>query len=104
MMVPMGPKRTTSTRAKVPRKEVPLPSFATFSMIMVSSLVTAMPILTPMPMPLALLLTLMIASEFLFAFVGSVTGSVVLSLYVSCGFIRGGHVIHNLPLLPGLAS
>jgi uncharacterized membrane protein YgaE (UPF0421/DUF939 family) len=31
-------------------------------------------ILTPMTMPPALLLTLMIASEFLFAFVGSVQG------------------------------
>ena len=33
-----------------------------------------MPIMQPMTMPPALLLTLMIASEFLFAFVGSVLG------------------------------
>jgi hypothetical protein len=46
----------------------------------------------------------MITSEFLFAFVGSVQGLFFLSLYVSSGFIRGGHVIHNLSSLPGLAS
>jgi hypothetical protein len=39
-----------------------------------------------------------------FCICGERTGSVFLSLHVSSGFLRGGHVTHNLSSLPGLAS
>jgi hypothetical protein len=52
-----------------------------------------------MPLPM----NRMIEPEYLFVFVGNVQG-IFFPLYVSPGFIRGGHVTHNFSSLPGLAS
>ena len=64
--------------------------------------VTAMPIPTLMTMPQALLHP-MVVTEFLLPLWGAYRVC-FFSLYVSSGFIRGGHVTHNLFSLPGLAS
>jgi hypothetical protein len=45
-----------------------------------------------------------IKPEYLFVFVGSVQGILILLLSVPPGFLRGGHVTHHLSSLPGLAS
>ena len=42
--------------------------------------------------------------EDLFVFVRSVQGILILLLSVPPGFLRGGHVTHNLSSLPGLTS
>jgi hypothetical protein len=64
--------------------------------------VTAMPIPTLMTMPQTLLHP-MIVTEFLLPLWGAYRVCFC-PLYVSSGFIRGGHVTHNLSSLPGLAS
>jgi hypothetical protein len=65
---------------------------------------------TVMPMPIPTLVTMpqallhpMIVTAFLLPLWGAHRVCFV-SLYISSGFIRGGHVTHNLSSLPGLAS
>jgi hypothetical protein len=65
--------------------------------------VMPMPIPTLMTMPQALLHP-MIVTEFLLPLWGAYRVCFFFPLYVSSGFIRGGHVTHNLSSLPGLAS
>jgi hypothetical protein len=55
-------------------------------------------------MTLTLPMNRMIEPEDHFVFVGRVRGLFFLSLYVSYGILRGGHVTHSLCSLPGLAS